>query len=345
MAVFTANFNSGTNGNTLSAADPGDATAYSSVSVGATCSAVYSSTSAYGLLSGKFAQGGTSGVAYFVWSSIGSVTDHYGRLFINTTGTEERTFIIFWRNTGILAVRFRLKLTTGQIEVLNSASTVILTSTTSVNTGSFVRIEWHIVHSTTVGSVELKIFTNPMSTTPDETISVSSVNTGTNTNEVYLGYGFANTNTPDLYLDNIVVNDASYPGPGGVSVSPSSSASASQSPSASTSPSASISPSSSRSPSSSISPSASSSPSLSPSSSRSPSASLSPSASNSPSASSSLSISPSSSMSPSASYSASISLSPSLAFDIPVSAVQAKYLVDEVQITSPTSVELRIIDG
>jgi hypothetical protein len=77
-----------------------------------------------------------------------------------------------------------------------------------------VRVEWHVIHSATVGQVELKLFNDADSTTPTETLTGSSnYNTGTAAGGVHIG---SVGNLPDgfiYWIDDIIVNATSYPGP------------------------------------------------------------------------------------------------------------------------------------
>jgi hypothetical protein len=85
--------------------------------------------------------------------------------------------------------------------------------------GAWVRLEWHIVHSTTVGSLEVKLFNSADSTTADDTISFSNLNTGAAFANIRIGASTNTANFPTtgtyMYIDDIVCGATSYPGPSG----------------------------------------------------------------------------------------------------------------------------------
>jgi hypothetical protein len=83
-----------------------------------------------------------------------------------------------------------------------------------------VRIEWHLIHSVTVGQIEIKLFNNPDSATPTETkTGTANHNNAASTTTMKFGsIGGASTGT--YWLDNIVAGAASYPGPASVTALP-----------------------------------------------------------------------------------------------------------------------------
>lgn len=76
---------------------------------------------------------------------------------------------------------FRINTTTGKIQWFNAANgTVGSASTNAVPLGQWCRVEATITASATVGTIDAALFfgADPNSTTPTETMSISSVNTG-----------------------------------------------------------------------------------------------------------------------------------------------------------------------
>lgn len=213
MPELTANFETGVNGATIATSDTGSSTAFDAVSVGTGATAAYDNTIGMGSLCSKFVTTGTSSASYIEWSTAwGTQTDHYSRLFMYPTGTTSFTFLQFV-NTGVSAARLRYKTSTGQIEVLDNTAAVVGTTTTSLKLNAWNRIECRVVHSATVGSVEVKVFTNPAATTPDETLTLTGLNTAANSTSVRIGFPIAASNLPATYFDDIIVGASSYPGP------------------------------------------------------------------------------------------------------------------------------------
>lgn len=213
--ALTADFELGVNGNDVLVADPGSANAWDTRIVpGGTVK--YSNTQkAHGALSAQFDHTASGSAKTLQWdTSLGTVTDHYGRFYMFVTAYPTGdTFILDANTVGVTNnARIRL-LTTGALSTF-SKSALLNTTTNLVPLNGWCRIEYHIVHSATVGMVELKLFNTMDSAVATETIT-SAANNDTNANANGILYG-----SPDgtggawiQYLDDIVANATSYPGP------------------------------------------------------------------------------------------------------------------------------------
>src|SRR6185503_11947241 len=114
---------------------------------------------------------------------------------------------LFSSNTEVVM----LKITSaGNVRATRSGG-VAVDTTASISLNQWVRIEWHLIHSTTVGQWELKLFNNPDSATPTETAtSAANLDTGANVTDLRIGlYGGPNALGP-IWLDNIVAGATSY---------------------------------------------------------------------------------------------------------------------------------------
>lgn len=98
MTQVSADFETGVNGNNLATGDTGSATAFNAVTTTTTATQKYDNTHvAFGNLGVKFDGGATSGAAYFTWSTaLGTVTDHYGRIYLYLTATPSSQLPIIW---------------------------------------------------------------------------------------------------------------------------------------------------------------------------------------------------------------------------------------------------------
>jgi len=220
MALCSADFEKGTQGNTPAIGDLGSATAWDVVVTETNSTIIYDNTHAHGARAAKFVTvTGSPCHSYLVWSTaLGTVTDHYGRLYIYPTDLSAIHYFIGPTQASFTPATYNdtgLTLTgTGAIELRDSAATVQATTTTVVPLNAWSRIEYHFVHSTTVGSVEVKMFVgaNAEGTVPDETKTASSINTNTNASYLMIGNG-NNAATLTFWLDDIIAGASSYPGP------------------------------------------------------------------------------------------------------------------------------------
>lgn len=120
---------------------------------------------------------------------------------------------------------YRMSLTTaGNLKIYNDYSGGSATTTATLSVNTQYRIEWKLTIHNTAGVLEAKLFADPESTTPTETITISGVDTlGTSVVSFRIGIvGFtttgANANFDDVALnDETGGSDNDYPGPLGAS--------------------------------------------------------------------------------------------------------------------------------
>lgn len=215
MAVLTATFETGVHGNAVAIADAGSATAWDVLNDPGAGSLLYDNTHVYETLAAKVSHGGAGARIQISWTTaLGTVTDHYGRIYIYFTanpGNVANPMRV--ESTGAVASQIIVN-SSGTIRMDDSAGQAVVT-TNSISLNQWVRLEWHVIHSTTVGQVEVKLFNNPDSVSPTETqTSAASRNTLASANEIMFGSG-AGLTYSDFWMDNIVANDTAYPGPAG----------------------------------------------------------------------------------------------------------------------------------
>lgn len=215
MTQVTAGFEGGTNGNNVLAADPGDATAWDSVTgAGPTTNLKYDNTHVLnGTLSCLVA--GSASDRYAEWSTaLGTVTDHYGRIYLYMTANPGNVSPIIWVGSGATQVARMLVNSSGSVRFDSADTNNVLVTTAAVSLNQWIRIEWHIVHSATVGQLELKLFNTASASVPTETdTSPANLNTGASANDIRFGIPEAGFSFSALWMDAIVAGATSYPGP------------------------------------------------------------------------------------------------------------------------------------
>lgn len=214
---LSATFERGTQGGTISTSDGGSITAWNSVTtnlVSGTTYPIYDGTHVLrinGSLASKFQS--SAAACFTEWNNIGPVTTHYGRLYLYLTEAVAGSpwFVRGRDNGGTKA--FVLDLTaTPKIRIQDNPGTA-LTMTTTLPFNQFFRVEWKVISSATVGQVEVKLFLEPFSSTPTETLtSPATWNTRADLDAINIGMINATTNGP-WWFDDVAVSFSAYPGP------------------------------------------------------------------------------------------------------------------------------------
>jgi hypothetical protein len=224
MAELTADFEAGTNGNNVLTTDAGSATAWDAVTIVQITEAPPTITYdtahvAHGSLATKIVLPSANDNIILEWSTaLGTVTDHYGRLYLYLTAYPVSAIggLVYAGQGATRGVRIDIN-SSGQLRGYdNPAAAAFPTFTNAVALNQWIRIEWHFVHSATVGQAEVKLFNTAESTTPTETQTGTNKNTLANATSLRFG-------TPEsgpggaytFWVDDIVGNAAAYPGPVG----------------------------------------------------------------------------------------------------------------------------------
>ncbi len=218
MALCSADFEAGTQGATIATGDTGSATAWNVVTVpGNGGSLIYDNTHAYGSRAAKIVTGSPGSTGTLDWSSgsLGTQTDTFGRLYIWTQFNPSSNVVSLVVYRATTTVRCRIKVNTaGKIELADASNVVQFTSTNSIGLSQWVRLEWHVVFSSSTGHMECKLFNNADSATETETIGNQTTNLslgGASANDVNFQWGSNVSQT--AWLDGILAGASSYPGP------------------------------------------------------------------------------------------------------------------------------------
>ena len=218
MAVVTARFENGKIGNTIATTDSGNATSFNAVNTANGGAVIYDDTVCYGHAAAKITQGSPVGNNSVSWSTAlgGTLTDHYGRFYFYITANPGSLKDIWFCDlAGAIKARLFLNIT-GTITLSDSTGGGGLgTTTASVNLNAWNRIEYHIIHSATVGQVEIKLFKTANSDTPTETkATAATLNTGTGIDRAIFGFTANGTVSEIAWYDNLLAGETAYPGNG-----------------------------------------------------------------------------------------------------------------------------------
>jgi Domain of unknown function (DUF4082) len=174
----------------------------------------------HGSRSGKINLGGPSnsgGVGWMQQSLVTGPTTAYLRFYfrVETFPGSTARWIVFADTGAANALAAVLLRTDGKLELADTAFGVQATSTTTLTTGQWYRIEVKLVSAGgTGGSLEVKLFIggNVEGSTPDETISFTGQNTnGSGLQWLNIGATAGVTNF-SMWVDSIELNDTGYPG-------------------------------------------------------------------------------------------------------------------------------------
>lgn len=211
MAEYTADFELGSNGATITTGDPGSLTAWTRIFDTYTYS---NAQSAHGSLSAACPSGGSPAFG-LVWDKT-FPSEFYGRFYLYATAlptTNTRVFLIQGTTSGHAGF---IILTDGTVmTTVSSGSNIAGAVPIAIN--QWVRLEYHFVRSATVGLMEVRLFNTKDSSSSSEIISPTA-NRDTDggggsidhTEHGSIQFGpWGST----FWLDDIVDNATSYPGP------------------------------------------------------------------------------------------------------------------------------------
>ena len=229
MSVCTANFETGTNGNNIATSDTGSATAWDAVSMSGSDSIKYSNAHpAFGTLGAHINNLVGDGPAFMKWqAAYGTVTEDWGRFYAYMTsyGSGDYSVVAGALNgsdTASANICARIDIgTNGKLRILDKSGTDSVLGSVALALNQMVRIEYHFLHSTTVGVAEVKLFNTASSITPDDTLtSPASWNTLASADRFFFGVPTTGYPVYDIYIDQIIVGASAYPGPYPVNTTP-----------------------------------------------------------------------------------------------------------------------------
>lgn len=206
-------FDAGTNGATISTADTGSGDPVTVVNIGAGAGAVYDNTHTRGAEALKLTNPATAVNTLIGWDGLGTFTGNiYFRAFLYFTAYPVSFDVAFskcW--TAALASGPGLSLgatgspTPGKLLPFNAAGTFqnAGASSVSVALNKFVRVEWRIYPSATVGELEWKLFNDADAETPDDRAILTGLNTAANIDRVDFGFTASDEPSYSYWLDGI----------------------------------------------------------------------------------------------------------------------------------------------
>jgi hypothetical protein len=219
VAAIGADFETSTVGSTIATSDTGRPTSWDSVTIALGVAVYDNAHVAHGAKSAKFSAVGTTAQDYCRWTSqYGTQTNSYGRLYLyvaSWTGFSN-LYLVNANSAGTFKALIRVIVTSQKLSITDSTGTPEVLSTNTVATGQWVRIEWHFIHSATVGQIVVKLYNSAESTVVTDTLtSTANWNTGADTNGFWVGMGcgIQNQSGVELWMDNIVTNATDWPGP------------------------------------------------------------------------------------------------------------------------------------
>jgi hypothetical protein len=219
------NFDGGTDGVNITTSDVGSGDAFSAVTPGGDDTIKYTTDQAHSNgLSAEIVRGATIRACYYEWTGLGNITTSvYHRQYVYLPalpGGAENLFITNVRTSAGTVAFLRIN-ADGTISDLNSASSVISTSTTVVPTGQWFRLEWRVLAHASAGQSEWKLFSaispgdGADGITPTETANNSGLNTGASIDVWRFSAGTSadTVTTFTYYQDDIAISSTGWLGP------------------------------------------------------------------------------------------------------------------------------------
>ena len=215
-------FEGGSDGTTITTGNSGGASgdAFNNVTIGASCTCVFKNNPAGAGLTGQMTMPATAAATHVDWTGMGSLTSAvFFRMYLRKSGTPATTW--FWPLEGLnnAAARcFGLAIRTNDVIRIDDASgteVVALRGTQAIPNNQWVRIEAKVVPSTTVGTVEWRLYLSADSTTISETLNAGSLVLGANLDQVMFGNISSPTGMNNLnwHYDNLAVSTVDWLGP------------------------------------------------------------------------------------------------------------------------------------
>jgi len=169
-----------------------------------------------GTVSIKTLVGATSGTAYIIWKASISNTPYltmYSRMYlwIDALPTSNTRLIAFLGSSSTLRGSVQL-LTTGQIRTINAAGSTVATTTATVPTGQWVRVEFDCTGDVAVGVLTARLYNTATSNTPTETLNSTAQNTGGTIDEIRMGQSSAVTSNT-YWMSSLGVSNVGPMGP------------------------------------------------------------------------------------------------------------------------------------
>jgi len=225
MPRLTNSFEGGSDGVTISSANSGGGSgdAVDSTFFSGAANAQYDNArSAVGSQSALFTAA-SGEVSQMEWNatSWASKTESWVRAYVNfdTVSLTNHVAVLVLADGASAAAEVQLR-NSNVLGLRDSAFTLRFSSSTTISADTWYRIEWHVVHDTTNGHMEARLFhgANLHGSTPDETFGnlTNNYNTLASADEMRWGIG-ANPGASGstMWFDELAVDDTAWIGPAG----------------------------------------------------------------------------------------------------------------------------------
>jgi len=217
VTALVNNAAGGTQGTAVTAANSGGGSGNAWDGVVGTPTITYDNTRGYAPFSYKAVISGIVTSQQMQWStSLGTVTSLYGHIYVYSAAipTGARTGLVRMSSAGTQVARISME-TDGTITFRNSGNGATLTFTNHMPTNQWFRIEYKVLPAVSNGTLEMKLYLNAASSTPDETLTSTVAALGAaNIDTVAFG-NFTTSAGPawTAWLAHMNVDTAGYPAP------------------------------------------------------------------------------------------------------------------------------------
>jgi hypothetical protein len=153
------------------------------------------------------------GNAYYGWSSGFSWTPTwYGRVYVWFDSLPDGSARLI-RAKSETGLRFAIDLLpSGRLSLKDSENNSIVTTSSSILTGGWVRIEWMVNHA--AGSVAILLFNSPNLTYPSETLlSPDGVSIGPYSDQIQIGRSGSQRSETEFWTDDPAISTGGFLGP------------------------------------------------------------------------------------------------------------------------------------
>lgn len=186
--LIANSFAAGVNGATVAAGLLGTASGWQwdVVTIGAGNTLTYDTSVPFGPFPSMKLTTTATGATYGMWQAAAPVVGRsltggqkeWFRLWVQQAANPSAQHQVFAFTTSGTRIGDIMITTAGKLAVRDAAGTTILTSASTIPSGSWFRIEGFMLSSATVGQIELQYFSTPFATTPTETLTTTaSLNT------------------------------------------------------------------------------------------------------------------------------------------------------------------------
>lgn len=136
----------------------------------------------------------------------------YGRVYVWFDSLPEGNARLI-RSKGEAGLRFAIDLLPdGRLSLRDSENNSIMTTSSSIITGGWVRIEWMVNHA--AGSVAILLFNSPNLTDPTETLlSPDGVSIGPGSEQVQIGRSGSQRTSTVFWTDDPAIGTSGFLGP------------------------------------------------------------------------------------------------------------------------------------